>query len=131
MKRRFSVLLQLIILISLPILMLSCAIRPTPDQIASADYGSYPSDYEEIIKNYYGKSLFDPYSAVFTFSQPQKAWNGWGGTKFGWAVCGSLNAKNRFGGYVGATPFYVLIKNDVIEREFRESLAEGFCQNIR
>ena len=55
-------------------------------------------------------SLFDPSSAQITWSSGFS----WGFTKpiigrrtFGWIACGSINAKNRLGGYVGATPFWV------------------------
>lgn len=60
------------------------------------------------------RNLFDPESAQIT-------WDGgwrWGHIKpfqffskrtWGWLGCASLNAKNRLGGYVGATKMYVLI----------------------
>ena len=28
-----------------------------------------------------------------------------------WVVCGTVNAKNRFGGYVGARPFYAAFRD--------------------
>jgi len=131
MKGQFLLALRLIIFISLSILIASCAMRPTPDQFAAADYGPYPSNYENMIKEYYSKQLIDPYSAVFTFGRPQKAWNGLGGGLFGWVVCGTMNAKNRFGGYVGAKHYYVLFVNNTIERDYTETIAEGFCQNFK
>ena len=30
----------------------SCATVPTPQEVASADYGEYPTNYEEVIKGY-------------------------------------------------------------------------------
>jgi len=125
MKERIFVYCTFVIII-----LTACAIRPTPEQMASADYGSYPDNYEDIIRNHYSKTLFDPYSAVYTFGRPQRAWNGLGGTIFGWAVCGTINAKNRFGGYVGAKPFFALIRYGKVEREYTEIMAEGLCKNI-
>lgn len=99
--------------------------RPTPAQLATADYGPFPSDYETIVKNYYSKSLFDPYSAVYEFAGPPK--QGWAAVPrgsgalgelvrgyepvFGWEVQGRINAKNRLGGYVGGRPFILLIRD--------------------
>ena len=45
----------------LSVLLAGFVHRPTPEQIASADYGSYPSDYKEVIQQHFSKRLFDPY----------------------------------------------------------------------
>jgi hypothetical protein len=110
----------------------NCAVRPSPEQIASADYGPYPENYQEIIKNYYSKILFDLYSPEYTYENPTRTWNSFGGALiFGWAVCGTFDAKNRSSGYVGAKPFYVLIRDNKIEREYTEELADRFCQDLK
>ncbi len=44
------------------------------------------------------ESLFDPYSAMYRFWEPEKYVSG---GKFGHRVTVGVNAKNRFGGYVG------------------------------
>ena len=31
--------------------------------------------------------------------------------RFGWRVCGTVNSKKRFGGYVGRVPFFVLFRD--------------------
>ena len=91
--------------------------RPTAQQIEAADCGPFPTNYEEIIKSVASKNLIDPYSAQYTFSQPVKQLNRMASNPvWGWAVCGTVNAKNRFGGYVGAKPYYALINNDKIVR---------------
>jgi hypothetical protein len=46
--------------------------------------------------------LKDPYSAVYQFEAPMRAWNYDNVT---WMVCGTVNAKNSLGEYVGAKPF--------------------------
>lgn len=56
--------------------------------------------------------LFDPASAQIVYTSGF-AW-GWtkalfGKKRYAWVACGTLNAKNRMGGYVGAKPFYVSV----------------------
>jgi hypothetical protein len=46
-------------------LLSACASAPTAEQIASADYGSYPSSYEQTIKQSMLMSLKDPDSAQY------------------------------------------------------------------
>lgn len=62
--------------------------------------------------------LFDPYSAVYEFQKPYagKAWGGliYGGWKYGYIVEYTLNAKNRFGGYVGAQPYTAVFQNGTL-----------------
>lgn len=89
----------------------------TPAQEAAADYGEYPTNYEEIVKEYFNSSLVDPYSAHYRIGTPQKGFSakrpilGGGVDKFGYIVDVAINAKNRFGGYVGERPYRVLIRN--------------------
>lgn len=70
---------------------------------------------EADIKGVYKSRLFDPYSAVYEFGEPfkGKTWGGafGGGWKYGDIVNYTVNAKNRFGGYVGATPGVALWQN--------------------
>ncbi len=60
----------------------------------------------EIIK----AQLFDPTSAQITWTSGFQ-WGFrkplFGRSKWGWIACGSINAKNRLGGYVGAEGFLV------------------------
>lgn len=110
---------KLIGIIFLVVFLAGCASapRPTAQQISAADCGPFPTNYEEIIKSVASKNLIDPYSAQFTFSQPIKQLNRMTSPAiWGWAVCGTVNAKNRFGGYVGAKPYYALIRNETIVR---------------
>jgi hypothetical protein len=110
---------KFISIIFLIALLVGCASapRPTAQQIEAADCGPFPTNYEEIIKSVASKNLIDPYSAQYTFSQPVKQLNRMTGNPvWGWAVCGTVNAKNRFGGYVGAKPYYALIYKGTIVR---------------
>ena len=109
---------KMLIAVILSCLLLSgCATspRPTQEQVNAADCGPMPVSYKESIKQIIDGRLSDPYSAVYTFSSPQKSWNrSTGQPIYGWRVCGTVNAKNKFGGYVGATPFYALIRDEEV-----------------
>ncbi len=103
----------------------SCATvpRPTREQIEMADCGPLPLMYEKAIKAIIEPYLLDPYSAIFTFTHPQKGWNKLGSEPiYGWFLCGTINAKNRMGGYVGAKPFYAMIKNEIVVNLVHEGI---------
>jgi len=88
--------------------------KPTPDQLANADYGSYPENYKEITEKYISDMLIDPYSAKFSdWRGPSTGWySNYQGTFFGYRVCVFVNAKNRMGGYSGRKIHYVMINNN-------------------
>jgi hypothetical protein len=55
---------KLVIFALLILFILACGpYIPTSQQLETADYGSYPDNYQEIVKDYYSKVLIDPYSA--------------------------------------------------------------------
>jgi len=111
---------------------------PSGAEIASADFGSYPSDYKNVIESYMAQQLKDPYSAQYDcLNQPIRAWNGWRGVEFGYAVCVNINAKNSFGAYTGSSPYYFMINNEqivkVIESDgdpYMEPIVSEACQKI-
>jgi len=86
---------------------------PPPEPTQQPDWAQVRVAAEKMLTS----GLFDPQSA-------QIDWNGgwsWGHTKiigffskrdWGWLGCANLNAKNRMGGYVGATPMWVLLKTN-------------------
>ena len=88
--------------IGLTILLLTgCATssgRPTTEQLANNTFTECPSDYQQTIKQRLSNDLIDRYSVMFRFSQPEKYIYG---KQYGYVVEVGLNAKNRFGGYVG------------------------------
>lgn len=92
---------------------------PTPEQISNADYGNYPYNYQEVIKDFMDDLLIDPGSAVYSnWRGPSKGWvgNGFQGYVFGYRVCVFVNAKNRMGGYVGKRLYHFVInKGRVIQ----------------
>jgi hypothetical protein len=123
---------KIIIAVFLIALLSGCtAGRPTPAQLATEDFGPYPDNYEEITKNYISKDFYDPYSAVFVMNKPTKALTIGQRSRFAWVVCGTVNAKNRFGGYVGAKPFYVKIYNGAAEDSGWDHIADIVCSSLQ
>jgi len=107
---------NILVILFVVISLIGCAMPPTASELANADYGPYPNDYEQIIRAQLNMTLKDPESARINFlRQPQSGWNGIGGTiKYGWFVCADINAKNSFGGYTGSKLTYFLIKNNAV-----------------
>lgn len=74
---------------------------------------------EEAVKAAAAATLLDPYSAQYVFQDPVRSiYADYSDRMFGWFVCGTVNAKNRFGGYVGATTFMAHLSGaDVVSVE--------------
>ncbi|WP_424947039.1 hypothetical protein [Candidatus Spongiihabitans sp.] len=111
-KDFYSVVTKLFVII--PFIALSaCASQPTASEIANADYGAYPAEYERIVKGFLQRVLKDPSSAQLRkIKGPHSQWSSYfGAAKFGYAVCYGVNAKNSFGGYTGEKTHYFLIRN--------------------
>jgi len=58
--------------------------------------------------------LKDPDSARYGFYGEPVKWYAGRDRKFGWATCAAINAKNSFGGYVGARQYFFLIREEVV-----------------
>jgi hypothetical protein len=100
---------------------LGCVTPVTPEQIASADYGTVPDPqiYQNAVKDYMEGVLFDPYTARYRFvGEPQKSYVYLSGTRkppvFGYLVQVEINAKNLWGNYMGEQPFRFFIKNEML-----------------
>lgn len=84
-----------------------CVHSPGPADLASADYGPKPENYEETIKNVFTSKLRDPSSAQWNFGAPYQGYaiaspiQGGYVQGYGWFLDVGLNAKNGFGGYTG------------------------------
>lgn len=96
-----------------------CASKPTPEQIQSADYGAsvYQDDAERAVKDFFGVYLKDPDSARYSFGNVYKGYmvgSAFEGRKLeaGYLLDVTVNAKNSYGGYVGAKPYKFLIRNE-------------------
>lgn len=133
--RKVIQLKKTLIIFALSLFTIGCAMRPTEKEIATADYGSYPNDYEQIIRIHTENFLKDPESARYKFlNTPKPGWNSIGGKRFGYVICANINAKNSFGGYVGNRMSYFMIRNGRIiytsngDDNFGEALAQGMCK---
>jgi hypothetical protein len=95
-----------------------CVSAPTSEEMASADFGTCPENYQAMVQNFMSSRLKDPYSAVYRFTEPRHGFLREGaiqGNKlhFGWFVQVGINAKNSYGGYTGEQTYYFLLyKND-------------------
>jgi len=119
---------KIVYLLVMVTLLSGCAymIRPTPTQIATADYGQYPDDYKEIVNRWINNTFFDPYSVRdLTISTPEKSYIQdppllGGATSYGYLITVTCNAKNRMGGYTGKKTSYLLIYNGMIMKQWGE-----------
>lgn len=89
-----------------------------------ADYGVYPNDYRDIVKKWYSLHLKDPSSVIFLkFSKPRKDYVITDSFKkeaiFGHSICATVNSKNSYGGFTGATDHWFLIRNGVLVSNLR------------
>ena len=114
---------------------------PTEQEIANADYGKYPDNYEKIIQNYMGCTKYPTLSCYFSdWKPPFKAYDySKSPTVFGYGVCVKIGI---FGSYekggviytqVGNLPHYFLIKNGSILRHYKhfDYIPKGahFCKD--
>ena len=114
----------------LAVLLGACASPPYAEEIANANYGAYPSDYQETVKNYMAAFLFDPYTAVYeNWRGPSLGYSGGNfvKTEFGYQVCVDINAKNRMGGYVGRKRYYFLVRNGAVVQDLGELGGRELC----
>lgn len=110
------------------VILVGCASLPTPQEVAVADYGSYPSNYEKIVKKFYDNTLKDPDSAKYrNITTPKKYWLGdrISGAKFGYLVCVTLNAINSFGAYIGYHADALLIRNGAVIQYVKDGMWGG------
>lgn len=109
-----------ILLCSVALVISGCVMLPpdpTDIEKSNADYGKKPSAefYEGNIKSFQETRLKDPMSALYSFSEPKEMWCKIDGkVRYGWVVDYMINAKNSYGGYVGAKPQFSLINNDEV-----------------
>ncbi|OQW62748.1 MAG: hypothetical protein BVN29_18495 [Nitrospira sp. ST-bin5] len=102
--------------------------RPTAEQLANNSFSECPSNHQEVVQQRLSANLIDPYSARFRFSTPEKYVHG---GQYGHMFTVGLNAKNRFGGYVGEQvhQFMCFPNGSVSEiNEISSGMAAGFRQ---
>lgn len=109
-----------------------CAMTPTAEQLANADYG-VPIPKEDAVakaEQWVRGVLKDPDSARFEWNQFEKGWarNGLaygGGYTFGYLLTGNVNARNSFGGYVGARKYQFIFRDGEIAAILGETVLSG------
>lgn len=112
------------------LLLAGCATVPDPAELAAA--ASEPAPEREagiaMIEAHIRAKLKDPDSARFEW--PNNFVHGWyqrpfGQRYIGWITCGTVNAKNSFGGYTGRTAAIGVIRNGmVVESNIDEASAQ-------
>ncbi|TCZ78629.1 hypothetical protein [Lysobacter sp. N42] len=106
---------------------------PTAQELAAADYGPPISqeDAERLAKEVLSTVLKDPYSAVYQCQAPEKGWRN--DTVFekyrkhyGYVLKCMVNAKNSYGGYVGAKPYeFVINRGQVVAAYGQQDAGSG------
>lgn len=105
----------------------SCASLPTQDELQTADYGQPMTQKEceiaaKAVLDYY---LKDPMSAQLSFGRCETR----GASsvpilnlpkQFGYYISVSVNAKNSFGGYIGAKEYGFLFNSGSVIRKLRQ-----------
>lgn len=103
------------------LLTLGCVTPVTPEQMASADYGTVPVSptYQNAIKRLMQPVLLEPFTARFRFvGEPQKGYVYLSGRRqppvFGYLVHVGITAKTLMGNDAGEEPYRFFIKNDTL-----------------
>lgn len=114
-------------------LLLAGCVSVSREEIASADFGPKPANYEERVKAYMGAVLKDPMSAVYDFRPTLRRAVAKGGLMdnfakyYGWVFEVSINAKNSFGGYTGAKTYYFMVTSDGRISDISDRLKGGWA----
>lgn len=93
-------------------LLSACVSSLTPEEEATADFGPYPADYQQIIANYQEATYEAPSSIRMRYlgvpvHDARGPVNGWG-------ICLLVNAKNSNGGYIGNRLVAVFIRDSKV-----------------
>lgn len=92
---------------------LLAACTPSHEEFAAADFGDFPTYYDKTVDRWLERQLIDPESRrVDTMREPQQYFWAFSNPKYGYLVCGSVNAKNRMGGYAGRSNFWAMLRGD-------------------
>lgn len=99
-----------------------CAPKPpSPVEISTANYGTLPGNYQDLVKAHFNAVLKDPESARYTFLPTYKGYSqdgaladSGGGVKFGYVIPVLVNAKNSYGGYTGNQQYAFIYSNGVL-----------------
>lgn len=88
-------------LMAIALLVSACSSVPAVDEAVGANYGAYPENYEQIVRDYYGRSNLNPASIRYhDISAPvQFAWRRTPGAPpyLGYAVCADFSWRRPMG----------------------------------
>jgi len=125
MNNKLSRIIKYLSIIGIVALLTGClASAPTKEDFLSADYGQpmEQAQCELLAVQVIDSILIDPSSAQYSFTKCQTG--GMGSVpvmglekEFGYIMDVIVNAKNRFGGYVGRKNYGFLFKNGVVIRK--------------
>jgi hypothetical protein len=128
---QISIMHKLVAFIPIALLVFAagCATTPPPrmaaEEVAKFDYGTFPDNYQQLIKDYFAKTLQDPASAQYRFGTPYTGYLQQGrllGGKLqeaGYFTEVWLKAKTPTG-YTPEKRLVVLIKNREVLMELRD-----------
>jgi hypothetical protein len=98
--------------------------KPTTDELSEArqTHLEYPTNYQQLIKDYWQPRLVDPTAPIYEFTEPRKGYHTGGPLQkreitIGWVVAYRINSKNRMGGYTGSQGRRALIVDNKIRNE--------------
>ena len=104
--------------VALALALGACDTTVTKEEMATAEYGPAPVNYQDEIKSYLSLRLTDPKTAIVEFrNQPQQLYQrgtGIRGEQYGWGVCVWVNDKNKQGAYDGFYPMSFVMRNEKI-----------------
>jgi hypothetical protein len=110
--------MQRLLPIALALILAGCVTPVTREEMATADYGPRPNNYQDEIRSYLGLRLTDPKDAIVEFrAGPQQIYNRGTpvrGEQYGWGVCVWVNDKNKSGAYDGFYPMSFVIRHEKI-----------------
>lgn len=126
----------------LALLLAACAAKPievSMQAARNADYGRYPKDYQQHIRNYLDENLRDAGSAKIRITTPPRKvlrlsnQGVQGSGRAGWdafyLACADVNAKNAYGGYTGwQTKRYSIYYGGLEELHF-DSVGLDMCDS--
>ena len=106
------------IALALALALAACDTTVTKEEMATADYGPVPVNYQDEIKSYLSLRLTDPKAAIVEMRTEPKHLYQRGtpvrGEQYGWGVCVWVNDKNKQGAYDGFYPMSFILRNEKI-----------------
>lgn len=109
----------------------ACTHIPSQEQINNPqNYGPAPTNVEQLVRAFYAANLVDPGSVIYDSIGPAQPYYlpDWasGTTIYGWRTCVRLNAKNRMGGYTGASTEALFFRGQQVVHHI-ENAPEQVC----